>query len=112
MPGEVLVAHGLRAAAAAEDERAEGARRRDRVGEEVEEDARAGASAAPASIADDADEHVAGVRDARVREHALDRLLPPGDEVRDRHREHGERRRSPAASPLAHDVQLGVAERE
>ena len=48
----------------------------------------------------------------RVREHALDRLLPTGDEVRDRHREHREPRedRRPARRPEPSSVSPKASE--
>ena len=98
---EVVVASRPRAPAPAEDERAEGARRSRPCTRAGRRGRSRRASRGSRIIAMTPTSDVARVRDARVREHALDRLLPAGDEVRDRHGEHRERRQDgrPAARP-------------
>ena len=65
----------------------------DRVGQQVEED-----GALPRRVGrDDAEQQVAGVRDARIREHALDVVLQHAEHRADDHRR---RRRSPPSTGI------------
>src|SRR6266540_4796181 len=68
------------------DDHAKGAKGRERVREQVEQCRRTSES-----ISDhESDEDVAGMSDARIREHALDVLLRESDDVADNHRRGGD----------------------
>ena len=83
--GEVVEPVARLAAAAEGDQHAEGADVHEHVDRQVVEER----GAACRGAGDEPEQRVAGVRDARVREHALHAALADRDDVADRH---GERR--------------------